>query len=948
LSNKPFLVGQWLSRDIEALNDLGSPARANEALMCPLPSSVRSKFPSFSSIRPAKKHVNLAVSQGFQPARFLTPGWRGESLPSKSSSRCLKLVEALSQDVLRQLSTQDFNRTLKMNIYNEFLTFASTRQIHCLEAEDMTSFWALVRSEATERPENLTRFLSLFASRVAVIALFRLRFMKVLSDEAGLKLTVSCATNPSHWLSQVFKSGTKLELRARATEANLFSWYRPTEEHHALVSQWLQEARDVSIAELIKLTSPKVQDGGAHRIYSHAYSHLNFGLFLNSLMINYPLWVESRDPQSPSKFLTADDLEIISCKYTGDYMESLALSHWLAQHNNKDFKWDQVLCPDFKGREFDSGAFLKMLNELQFMTFLAEIAQTQGQEPRAFIAKVMGGHFQNRKNCGERPSLLGETPFSRSTYDRAVLNLCHLPKNNPYHAMMAQIDDQLGFLKAGGWMFVIAGTSLFAPSQRERLESLLQDAELKAVFDLEAVKGKGEMGQWLYVFRKRGSAPRELREPVSWFRFTADMHSFQDFSDVTEVLRSFYLDHLEEEPVLWQQEWGQGFRLEFFQEAILSGHLIHSASEDHSRVTHPRYFRALLNSSVALGTIFELKSIHPEEWLSSRSALGVSRGGGTILMVSHQSSDETKLSLHPESTLRALYQDHGASLCHYFLVTPKQAGLNPNLLRKYFETQVGRQLIQLTFTGGLTKVKAQLAKLLVPKWFARGDFLPAAQRAALDFLRWPAEQITATDANELSARWNHFSQVSASLMSRYACEVLSALVEFEQTLASLTGQSGLTRLSERLNFENPTLQAALAALRPLPLMRQDNPDVYVAFVDGTEAQDLRSPLKRVELRTYVEGERKSFSLELLTETRSIVQLHSEEELLLFIQFVLQGAKGRPVGQVLKALHVPALAEVRAVIGESLAQQKIFSALQREAHQLLEQNFRTPMGAAEGA
>src|SRR5690606_7727549 len=138
-----------------------------------------------------------------------------------------------------------------------------------------------------------------------------------------------------------------------------------------------------------------------------------------------------------------EEEEIISCKYFGDYLESLSLSHWLAQENNKSFHWNEILCPDFKGVEFISGTFTKVCNELQFLTFLAHKSEDQGEKPIAYICRIMGGHFRNRKDAHAKSGLLlEESPFYTSTYDRVVLNLCHFPKNNPQHYLMTQILDQ--------------------------------------------------------------------------------------------------------------------------------------------------------------------------------------------------------------------------------------------------------------------------------------------------------------------------------------------------------------------------------------------------------------------------------------------------------------------------------------------------------------------------
>jgi hypothetical protein len=947
LSHKPFSAGQWFVQDPQVVPD----KTVSKPAPCLKAGVAKNKFPTFNNPKClANKSLAPLQLEGFQPAQFLTPGWRGESLPSKASGRYVRLVETLQADVLRLLSSQDFNRSLKIGIYTEFLAYAKDRGLHCPELDDLGHFWQAARREVAEQPAELKRFLELFSSRVAVITLFKLRFIQVLAKQTGLEAGIRTAHNPNYWLSQVFRSGTRFELKARVMEANVFSWYRPGEEFAPLMSDWMNNLSDISIAELVKLTSPRVQDDTTGKVYSHALSQLNFGLFLNSLMINFPLWAESREPVPVSKFQTPDELEIISCKYSGDFMESLALSHWLAQHNNKEMKWDQVLCPDFKGKEFESGLFLKMLNELQFITFLAEVAPLQGQEPIDFISKIMGHHFQNRKGSqGQRSFAAMETPFSTSTYDRTVLNLCHLPKNNPYHWMMAQLDEQMSTLKPGGWLFMLANKSLFAPSQRERLEAVLQGLELKAVFDMEGVKGKGELGNWLYVFRRRQAAPsHDDRESVSWFRFTADMNSFHDFADITELLRGFYLSHLEDTPAMWQQEWGRDFRLEFFQDALMNGHLIHSTNEDQSRVTHPRYFKALMAGCVPLDTVFELRPMHPEEWQTPNSmGLGLRRDGATFLMVDLRDQGNTRLTLHPVSTFRAVYYENGSSHCQYFLIAPKHQGMDPNVLRKYFASQVGHQIINLTFNGSVTKVKGQLAKMLVPKWFVRGEFLPETLNSTLEMFRWNADKLIATHPDELEQRFKMFRQTANGLFPRYACDVLSGLVEFEQTLQTLTTQLADPRLGTQVNFENPALQGALAGLRATPLLSPTHPDLYVDFVQGIDSFDLEAPLTRVELRMQVEGDLKTWFLEVFNDKKPVVRLHSDEELLLFTQFIFQTALGRPLGRVLKALRLPALNEVREIVQQARGKQQVFATLLQESGAFLEESFRLHLIPEQG-
>lgn len=946
MSKKPFLAGEWLSRDLETVKDWTIPVQAL-AVSPDLPlKKVSNKFPSFlNRRRPVRSQVESAVAQGFCPASYLVPGWTGSSLNTHNANRYVKLLEDLREDVRRRLTTHEFNRSLKLGIYNEFISYAHDKGLHTPGLEEVTGLWLALKREPDQRPAELNTFLDLYCSRVAVITLFKLRFIRVLSSNAGIEAGAKAAHNPNHWLSQVFQAGTKRELKARILESNVFSWYRPGDDMAPGLSQWMSDHKGLCITELIKHTSPRVQES-SNRVYSHALSHINFGLFLNSLLINFTLWMETWDPSPAPKFQTPDEMEIISCKYSGEFLESLSHSHWLAQDNNKDMKWDQILCPDFKGKEFEAGPFMKMWNELQFLTFLAEVAESQGDGPVDFIAKVMNGHYQNRKGTKASRVSLGsfDSAFVNSTYDRVVLNLTQLPKNNPYHWILGQIDLEAKNLKPGATMFVLTSKSLFAPSQKERLAQVLEGLELKAVFELEQLKGKGELGSWLYVLRRRpaqlNAAPVPNRESVAWFRFTAEMNSFQDFSEITEVLRTFYLSHLGDVPALWQHEGPKGMRLEFFQDALIDGHLIHSAHEDQTRITHPRFFKNLLGTSVPLDSVFDLRQIDPEEWIAPGSAglgMGLRREGATFLVVDFRDPAGVQAELFPADTFRSVYYERGASLCHYFLVAARRQGMDPNILRKYFASPVGRQLLGLTFGGG-TKVKGQLGKMLVPKWFLRGEFLPEQLQTALELFRWDSEKLNATHPEELNARFRQFKQISSTLFPRYACDVMGALVGFERTLTQMTEQMNDPRLGTQVNFMNPLIQKPLSKLTSQPVFPR-HPDVFTDYIPGVGADDLTLPLAKVELRSLVEGDLRTWFLEVFNTNGPVLRMHSDEEMLLLAQFILQSATGMELGKIMRALRLPALSELKAIVGHTVQQRRVFTDLSTQAQSFMDESFR---------
>lgn len=948
MSKKPFLAGEWLSGDLSTAKDWSASNLSRALPDARVPQQDKSKFPSFlNRRRPQRAQVESAVAQGFCPASYLVPGWTGSSLTTHHANRYVKLLEALRDDVRRRLSTHEFNRSLKLGIYNEFICYAHDKGLHTPGLEEVAGLWQAIKLEPEARPAELNTFLDLYCSRVAVITLFKLRFIRVLSKTSGVEAGAKAAHNPNHWLSQVFQAGTKRELKARIMESSVFSWYRPGDEMAPGLVAWMSDHNGLCITELIKHTSPRVQES-SNRVYSHALSHINFGLFLNSLLINFTLWMETWDPSPVPKFHTPDEMEIISCKYSGEFLESLSHSHWLAQDNNKEMKWDQILCPDFKGKEFEAGPFMKMLNELQFLTFLAEVAELQGQAPVDFIAKIMSGHYQNRKGTksSSRTNLGNfDAAFLDSTYDRVVLNLTQLPKNNPYHWILGQIDSETKNLKPGATMFVLTSKNLFAPSQKDRLAQVLEGLELKAVFELEQLKGKGELGSWLYVFRRRASqmAPisADKRESVAWFRFTGEMNSFQDFVEITEVLRTFYLSHLGDVPALWHQEWSNGFRLEFFQDALINGHLIHSAHEDQTRVTHPRFFKNLLSTSVPLDSVFDLRQIDPEEWSSPGSnGLGIGPlrcGGATFLVVDFRDPAGVTAELFPADTFRSVYYERGASQCHYFLVASRHQGMDPNVLRKYFASTVGRQLLGLSFAGG-TKVKGQLGKMLVPQWFLRGEFMPESLQTALELFRWDTEKLNATHPEELNARFRQFKQISGNLFPRYACDVMGALVSFERTLGQLIEHMNDPRMGTKINFFNPLIQKPLSKLESHAVFPR-HPDVFTDYVPGVGQDDLALPLTKVELRGQVEGDLKTWFLEVFNSQGPVMRLHSDEEMLLLAQFILQNALGVELGKIVRALRLPRLSELKDIVGHTIQQRRVFTTLNQEAQQFMDDCFR---------
>jgi hypothetical protein len=940
LTKKTFFAQQWLQKEVDPYE---VPARQHPETKPEVRDPLKERFRTFNVPVPAL-NTKLGPDDRFSPLHCFVPGWKGDSLPSKAVIKFDRLITLIHQDIKNELlKTKDFPRSIKFGLHNEFLSYAESMGLHFEGLDDLGRFWSMIDAEKLKQHPQIAEFVDIFTNRVAAITFYKLRFISSLINACSLELNDRALLYPTSFLSQIFRKGSQLELNSRSLESNLYSWYQPHEKMKDVMKELLLLAPHLSITEITKNVSLRTQVRQEQpNVYSHALSNVSFGLFLNSLQINYPIWLETIENRS----VLSGGLEqeqIISCKYRGDYLESLSLSHWLAQENNKDFRWYEFLCPDFKGKEFVSGLFIKICNELQFLTFLAHKAVNQGERPAEYISRIMGGHFRNRKNAGPRGGLLLE---DTSTYDRVVLNLCHFPKNNPQHFLMAQIMDQVKFLKPNGYLFVLSSKKLFVPSLRDRLEPVLRELKTEAIFDLENVKGKGELGSYIYIFRKVARKDDE-KQLCSYFRLTAELENFHQFACITEHLRTFYLSNLNESPAMSQLDFPGSFRIEFFQEAVSGGMLIHSASDDSSRITHPSYFKSLLDSCMPLNTFFEIRSISSGEKLQNESALnlGLKRDPSYFLVVDFR-GPEVNLEMHPADTFRSIYSDYGESLCSYFQLTPKLSGLNPNLLRNFFLSPVGKQIAALTFSGGHNLVKGALSKLLVPKFFAKNELMPEQIREAFKVLEMSEQDLLAASPQVVRSSLMHVTQISRDLFPRYACEILSRFSSMERVLQGLAAKFNDSRYGQKISFNNPMIQQQLVQL-PTAALFPDNQDIYVEFVAGSGPSVIHAPVTETRLQVSHEGELKLYALDLLSHNQTIVRIHSEELMVLFIQFILAQAPNVPASKLLSAVHVPSLANLKTVVEETSSFKLVYQEMLQLIQSTISEAFRLQVSHRRG-
>ena len=865
-------------------------------------------------------------SEQHQLQGCFVPGWKGESLISKNVKGFKDILKKFHQDARQTFYKKGtLSRKIKISIYDEFVSYSEYKAINCTDLDHYAKFWSELEDPESKYFNEISGFLDILSFRIAVVYLFKVRFIITLQNQTNDKFDLKNIYYPNSYFTKAFKIASSTELRTKAFEQNTFSWYRPSDSLKDELLKFKDISRVLQITEIIKTISTESEGILNNKAeYSHSISHKNFGLFLNSLVINLPQWLDSFNSNTHKKYKSqTSEMEIVSTKFTGDNLESLALSHWLAQQSNKNLEWEQIICPDFKRHEFGAGVYLKMINEIQFLTFLAEISQLHGREPKSFICTVVNSHLNNRKdsNITQRSLHTADTNTTFSTYDRVILNLSNFPKNNPQHFLFTQITSQKKFMKENSFLYVIAPKKLFVPSQKAKVESLLKEFKIEGVFNLEDVKGRGEVGAYVYIFsyknNTRDQQPDEKHTCLN-FRFEAELETFQEFSGITHLTQQFLHLNQNDIPPLYQKSLGK-CRVEFNQDAIVEGQLFNSRNKGATNVPHPLFFGKLMRQCKPFDYFFDVQNVvfgefqNPEEdsLFDFSNSFKREKSPYTII-VDQRNKEAVQIEVIPTNALDVKAYEYGHALCSYFYAYPKWGNINILTIRDFFESSIGKQIINLTFTNENRKVKGNLNTLLIPKYYISGEELPEHILSGLKLLTLGPQQILSLHPSDLDRQYKNIKAMLPNIITHYPAQILGLLSQFKRASYSALETIGCTKKSTSINFSNPILKTPLLLSKTFPIY-PDNKDVYIDFAsDGT--QFIHSDLSKTkQIQTKKDGYI-SYGLELfVNQDQKVITIYSDENMINFMEFLLGNALNVPLSTILQGVQVPQLSELQSIL-----------------------------------
>ena len=877
-------------------------------------------------------------NNNFNPSTFFIPGWQGESLISKPALNIKKISYALQEDARSQFqSLNRLNKSLKISIYNEFLSYANSEGINSPELDDYVNFWRHLHSPDSLHRAVLDDFIKVYCFRLVTIYLYKVSFIIQLCNSLEISPSENNLLNPTSFISKFFKKDSSSELYCESLQSNQYSWYRPTQEYHSCVYQLTNHFHLVSITERMKIyTYEQTPHSMTFRDsqYSHSLSHKAFGLFLNNLIIKFPQWLYGGvATENPNPYPS-----VLNCKYMGKHLTSLSLSHWLAQEHEINKKWLEIICPTFDGLDFINGTFVKICHELQFLIYLVEIAERQNYKAIDLICKIMKEKYTQTRfhPTGQMPMFpCEEQKFL--IHDRIILNLAELPKNNPHHYLLAQLHTQYNLLQEQGFLYVMTNQQFFIPSRSGKVEEILEKYKLEACFDLEQLKGRGEIPSYIYIFKKRKTPGNSISETSYRFNFRGDLTIFNKFFNFAEEIEHFFVNRNAHTTPIYQKEVGKNLFLEYHQDAIVEGKLISSLSHNADNTTHPNFFKNLTRTCIPLDNFFNIESLgqnqRPNKQYLPADFLGFNlkqeERYPLALIVNQLDPKNIRLELVDSKSLTAKKEKYGHAYFQYFGLLPKIPNLNIDIFREFFNSQVGGQIIQLSLGGSTSKLKSKIKAMLIPSFFTPVSLARDIEESMM-LLGHSADELFAIHPRTLAQQFESLQPLLLSLSEKHPWALMCQLTLFKQNLQKCIERfdGDQTDVSEIINYSNPLLIGPLLQLKSHRIY-PDNNEVYIEIMTSTR-NDLQLRLTDCVCKKF----ENNACLELHAGERILLQIYSDPIALSFIRFILSSAAGTPIISILEGLKIPRITELQDILHDFEQLNECFHQLDRTTNSLI--------------
>ncbi len=582
-----------------------------------------------------------------------------------------------------------------------------------------------------------------------------------------------------------------------------------------------------------------------------------------------------------------------------------------------------------------------------------KFAKVQEHEPISLICSLYKeiNNKQNEDALGQFSIFNIKVEEAPKQYDRMVISLCQTPKKNPHHLLVQRILNEGEKLTNSGYLYVFSNQKLFVPSHSERVEGLLKKMKIAARLNFENLSGRGEVPKYLYVFSKKVissnwnkniDSSSMTKESCLSFNFTGQLSRFSKFDLHREVFSRFIEDNDTINTPLYQNEPQEGLSFEFHQDAIIGGKLL-SHSSDTNNITHPNYFKKLTKSCTTFDQFFIIDHINRDDERSRSSLLGFEANERErfpfLLIIDFSEEENIKLEITSFDLYKSKADRNGHAYFMYFGLTPKTTDLSINLFRDFFNTDVGRQIIQLTFNGSFKKAKSKLSAMLIPKFFLNTKHVSDNISFKYSFFNKQIDEVRIVPSKELEDSTNKLLQEISSDQEVYPWHISCLVSHFKITCQNYLHDLENNSSVDALDYTSQDIIGHLMSLEKKPIYN-DNKDIYIEPFLSNKAE-LELPLTSTKLTRNDEGN----ILSLYHNDKLLMNFRAEYELLHFINFILNNSIGNNISNVIHGLRVPSYVELKEIVdlyieGQKNVRNVIDLCTQRVNNIIIQQIFNT--------
>jgi len=906
------------------------------------------------SIFDKNKSIKSTEIDNFNPKNFFIPEWEGESLLSTGAVKLNALQRTLWRDAKTQFKS--FHRranSRKDVIYQDFLIYLKKNNIKYPELFDQHYFWGSLQDQNSNFRAVLDEFIDEFCFKAVNVYLYKIRFILLVNNILEITHTEKTLLNPNYFLSTAFKRGGSKELKCVALETNQYSWYRPSCNYAKEVLKTTEFFEEISISEFLKISQycffrKTLNNKNKCKLESssHALSHKSFGVFLNNLLVFFPIWNENEEFSYPQQ-LNGNSPYVYNVKFEGIHSNDLAESHWLAQENNLKIKWSEILCPDF----FSDNSFVdyySILHELNFLSFLVKYTEQQGNRSSAIetICTIMRKKYSKVGNTTE-PELNFFSPISKNLlYDRLIIS----DDLKSSSTIFSKIQKEASNLNDDGYLYVLSNQNLLIPSFSNKFKAITEYLKLEAIINFNKLNHKGEVPNHIYVLKKRKvndqkfnafdpfgtpistSSSRDAKESCYTFNFKGELAQFNQFSSFIREMINFF-ETKPSSTTIFLKEFNHNLSFEYQLDAIQNGKLISLNQDSDQNIAHPQFLKGLSKNCVPFNNFFKIKNIAS---LSNGSnvnqslLLQLDNNSITfpyVAVLNLSNSDEPELTIINGEKFHEYAKENGFAYFKYFGLMPKERNINIEIFHTFTKSTLGKQIVHLTFAGRQRNFSSLLKSFLVPEFFLKSENIPDHVLNHLSFLSMNSKQILDIDEGEELEYFNSFEHILKKIQEEYPLNMIKHLSFFQLNTIKASESIG-----HEFNFSNPFIYEKISQ-KKLFSVYPENSDLFIDFIkDGTE-------LNEAILEDIVLIENESTPYLQLSDNRGpILNLYSDIILLDFVKFVLNFAKGNAIDKVLIGLKIPSLEDLQSIKNIHSNKFKDFSELSTLTHQFINKLF----------